>query len=155
MIYRRANSADIPQMLPLWRYLIDIHAPLERMFETTEGAEDKFAAFIGSLLGKENYLVAVAEEEGKLAGYVVAHVSQTPEVFVLRRRMYVQDMVVDPEYRRQGVARKLMDLVLDFAKNRQVEKIDLLVAVQNEDANKFWQKMGFHPALNYMNLYLS
>lgn len=154
MIFRRANSADIPQMLPLWRNLIDIHAPMERMFETVEGAEAKFAEFIRALLDKENYLVAAAEQEGKLAGYVIAHVSQTPEVFVLRRRMYVQDMVIDPAYRRQGVARKLMDMVLDFAKAQHVQKIDILVAVQNEGANKFWQEMGFRPALNYMNLYL-
>lgn len=154
MIYRRASSADIPQMLPLWRYLIDIHAPMERMFETVDGAEAKFAEFIRSLLDKENYLVAVAEQEGKLAGYVICHVSQTPDVFVLRRKMYVQDMVIDPEYRRQGVARKLMDMVLNFAKEHRVEKIDLLVAVQNEGANKFWREMGFHHAINYMNLYL-
>ncbi|MBS1616998.1 MAG: GNAT family N-acetyltransferase [Bacteroidetes bacterium] len=155
MIYRRANSTDIPQMLPLWRYLIDIHAPMERMFETVEGAESKFAEFLKSLLDKENYLIAVAEDEGKIAGYVISHVSQTPEVFVLRRKMYVQDMVIEPAYRRQGVARKLMDVVLAFAKEQQVEKIDLLVAVQNEGANKFWREMGFHHAINYMNLYLS
>lgn len=142
-------------MLPLWRYLIDIHAPMERMFETVEGAESKFAEFLKALLDKENYLIAVAEDDGKIAGYVISHVSQTPEVFVLRRKMYVQDMVIEPAYRRQGVARKLMDVVLDFAREQQVEKIDLLVAVQNEEANKFWREMGFHHAINYMNLYLS
>ncbi|MBS1623100.1 MAG: GNAT family N-acetyltransferase [Bacteroidetes bacterium] len=154
MIYRRANSADVPQMLPLWRYLIDIHAPVEPMFEVVDGAEAKFAEFVKSLLEKENYRVIVAEDEGKIAGYVIAHVSLTPDVFVIRRRMYVQDMVIEPAYRRQGIAKQLMSEVLDFAREQEVEKIDLLVAVQNEGANKFWQEMGFHHAINYMNLYL-
>jgi ribosomal protein S18 acetylase RimI-like enzyme len=69
--------------------------------------------------------------------------------------MYIQDMVIDPTYRRQGIAKKLMEVVLAFAKEQQVEKLDLLVALKNENANKFWKEMGFEPALNYMTLYLS
>ncbi|MCW3125885.1 MAG: hypothetical protein JWO03_1543 [Bacteroidetes bacterium] len=155
MISRRANKDDIPQILPLWQDLMDTHAAMERMFMPVEDAADKFAEYITSLLDKESYLVAVAEIDTKVVGYVIASVSNTPEVFALRRRMYIQDTVIDPAYRRQGVAKQLMDTLMAFAKERQVEKIDLLVAVKNEAGNKFWKEMGFEPALNYMNLYLS
>jgi ribosomal protein S18 acetylase RimI-like enzyme len=155
MISRRANSDDIPQMLPLWQDLMDSHAQMDRMFEPVENAAPQFGEFVKSLLDKENYLVAVAEIESKVVGYVIGSVVITPEVFALRRRMYIQDMVIDPTYRRQGIGKKLMEMALAFAKEQQVEKLDLLVAVKNEGGNKFWKEMGFEPALNYMNLYLS
>jgi ribosomal protein S18 acetylase RimI-like enzyme len=120
-----------------------------------ENAAPQFGEFVKSLLDKENYLVAVAEIESKVVGYVIGSVVITPEVFALRRRMYIQDMVIDPTYRRQGIGKKLMEMALAFAKEQQVEKLDLLVAVKNEGGNKFWKEMGFEPALNYMNLYLS
>jgi ribosomal protein S18 acetylase RimI-like enzyme len=63
-------------------------------------------------------------------------------------------MMVSPDYRRQGIAGKLVNVVVAFAKEQQIEKMDLLVAVKNEEANKFWKAMGFEPALNYMTQYL-
>ena len=155
MIFRRGNKDDIVQMLPLWQYLVDTHAELEKMFMTVDDAAPKFAEFLKSLLDKDNYLVSVAEADSKIVGYVIASVSLTPEVFVIRKRMYIQDMVIDPAYRRKGIAKQLMNVVMAFAKEQQVEKMDLLVAVKNEGANKFWKEMGFEPALNYMNLYLA
>ena len=154
MISRRANKADIPQMLPLWREIADIHSAMEKMYVTVPGAEAKFAVYLESMLDKENTRVIVAEIDGKIAGYVIGTVSTMPDVFVLKKRMYVQDMVIDPTYRRQGIARKLMGDILTYAKEQEVEKLDLMVAVKNEGANKFWREMGFEPALNYMNLYL-
>lgn len=142
-------------MLPLWQDLMDSHAQMDRMFEPVENAAPKFGEFVKSLLDKDTYLVAVAEIDSKIVGYVIGSVSIAPEVFVIRRRMYIQDMVIDPTYRRQGIGKKLMEMVLAFAKEQQVEKLDLLVAVKNETGNKFWKEMGFEPALNYMNLYLS
>ena len=154
MTFSKATDKDIPQMIPLWRGLIDSHAQMERMFMPTGNADEKFTEYLLSLLDKDNYLVAVAGSGSKVVGYVIASVSTTPEVFVIRRRMYLQDMVVDPESRRKGIAKGLMNAVMAFAKEQQVEKIDLLVAVKNEGANKFWKEMGFEPAMNYMNLYL-
>jgi diamine N-acetyltransferase len=151
---RRATSDDIPEILPLWRELMDMHAEMEPMFRPVEGAEEKFRVFISSTLANENFCVWVAEVEGAIAGYVIVSMSMTPEVFVIRRRLYIQDMVVALPFRRMGIARALMNEVLHFAQEKGIEKMDLLVAVRNEAANRFWESVGFKPALNYMNMYL-
>lgn len=154
MNIRLATTEDIPQILPLWRNLSDTHGEMEPMFKVVENAETKFAEYLNLILTKENFSVFVAVDGPIIAGYVIANISETPEVFVIRRRLYVQDMIVNPDYRRTGVASKLMDEIMGFAKQQQVEKMDLLVAVKNEKANKFWKAMGFEPALNYMTRYL-
>jgi ribosomal protein S18 acetylase RimI-like enzyme len=127
---------------------------MEPMFKLVENAEEKFTEYLNMILTKDTFSVFVAEENSLIAGYVIASVSVTPEVFVIRRRLYIQDMIVNPDYRRAGIAKQLMDAIFVFAKEQQVEKMDLLVAVKNDGANKFWRAMGFEPALNYMTMYL-
>lgn len=154
MKIRIATADDIPQIQPLWRILMEMHAEMEPMFKPVADAEEKFAVFLASVLTNDNFFVTVAEIDSKIVGYVIVSVSNTPEVFVLRRRMYVQDMVINPEYRRRGIGKELFDAVMKLAKEQKIEKLDLLVAVKNEESNKFWKAMGFEPALNYMNKYL-
>jgi ribosomal protein S18 acetylase RimI-like enzyme len=154
MQIKRGTIEDIPQILPLWRKLSDTHCEMEPMFKLVENAEEKFAAYLSLIFTKENFAIFVAESDSKIIGYLIANVSTTPEVYVIRRRLYIQDMMVSPDYRRQGIAGKLVNVVVAFAKEQQIEKMDLLVAVKNEEANKFWKAMGFEPALNYMTQYL-
>jgi len=155
MHIRRATIEDIPHILPLWRKLSDEHGEMEPMFKIVENAENKFAEYLKTILPKESYAVFVAENDSKVVGYVVVSVSSAPDVFVIRKRLYVQDMMVDASCRRAGIGRKLMQPVMAFAKEQQIEKMDLLVAVKNEEANIFWKAMGFEPALNYMTRYLA
>jgi ribosomal protein S18 acetylase RimI-like enzyme len=155
MKIRKATTEDTPQILPLWRNLSDTHGEMEPMFKLVENAEEKFAEYLNMILTKDTFSVFVAEENSLIAGYVIASLSITPEVFVIRRRLYIQDMIVSPDYRRTGIANQLVDAILAFAKEQQVEKMDLLVAVKNDGANKFWKAMGFEPALNYMTRYLA
>jgi ribosomal protein S18 acetylase RimI-like enzyme len=155
MIFRRANKDDIPQMLPLWRELADIHAVMEPMFIVVDDAEEKFANHLLSLIDKENVYIPVAVIDSEVVGYGIATTSIRPDVFAMRRRLHVQDVIVSPKHRRKGIAEGIVDRIKEYAKEQQIEKMDLLVAVQNETADKFWKEMGFKPALNHMNLYLS
>jgi len=154
MKVRRATIEDIPQNLPLWRELSDTHGDMEPMFRLAENAEEKFAGYLSLIFTNKNFAIFVAESDSKIIGYIIAHVSTAPEVYVIRRRLYIQDMMVSPDYRRQGVASRLVKEIMALAKAQQIEKMDLLVAVKNEEANKFWRAMGFEPALHYLNQYL-
>ena len=155
MTIRHATIQDIPQIIPLWRELSEMHGEMEPMFKIVDNAEEKFAEYLNLILTKESYSVFVAEIDSKIVGYIIAGISTTPEVFVIRRRLYIQDMMVSPEYRRKGIARKLVGEVFVLAKERDIEKMDLLAAVKNEESNKFWRAMGFEPALNCMTKYLA
>ena len=155
MTIRTATIEDIPQILPLWRQLSDMHSDIEPMFKIVENAEEKFAEYLNLILTKEQFFIFVATENAEVAGYVIITLSTTPEIFVLKRRMYIQDMIVSPKHRRKGVGKKLMDAVMAVAEDKPIEKMDMLVAVKNEKGNEFWKAMGFKPALTYMTKYLA
>ena len=85
--------------------------------------------------GYENsLLVLAAYEDGNLAGIIRAVGDGATVVFI-------QDILVFPEYQRKGVGSALLRAVLDkYAGVRQVE----LVTDNTEKTVAFYQSMGFH-----------
>jgi len=59
--------------------------------------------------------------------------------------LIIQDLYVDPAFRRRGIGRALVAELLEEARALRVERVDLEVFSSNEAARRFWQHMGFRP----------
>ena len=55
----------------------------------------------------------------------------------------IQRIAVWPQYRRQGIARKLMDAMVNYARRRGVLAVALEVRESNEGARKLYDSYGF------------
>ena len=58
-------------------------------------------------------------------------------------RGYVEDVVVDREYRRRGIGEMLMQEGIEKAKGLQLEFIGLTSRPEREAANQLYQRLGF------------
>jgi ribosomal protein S18 acetylase RimI-like enzyme len=154
MKIRKATIEDIPQIVALWREVADMHAKLNPMFELIEAPENKYLDHIKDVLVKENSYVVVAETNDTIAGYAIIALGKRPDVFVMRNSGTIQDVYVKPEYRNAGTGKKMIKALVDFAKEKDTEIINLTVAIDNKEGNKFWIQMGFRPTLNFMSLSL-
>ncbi len=69
------------------------------------------------------------------------------------RRAIVHHMCVHPDYRRMGIARKLVSMAEDALKKEGIQKIFGLVFKDNDTANTFWEAQGYslRTNLNYRN----
>lgn len=93
----------------------------------------------------------VHDVAGLVAGYIVFHPARlgwvAPIDFLYDMPvpdpecMYVHDLAVDPAFRGKGIGRILFDEVVAAARARGLDRLTL-VAVQ--DAEAFWERMGFH-----------
>ncbi len=59
------------------------------------------------------------------------------------RRGYIYHTSVHPDYRKQGIGRKLVDTALDSLLKLGINKVALVVFDRNKAGNEFWEKMGF------------
>ncbi len=66
-------------------------------------------------------------------------------------RGYVLNVYVDPGYRRRGLARRVMQAILDWCRDHQ---IDLIVLNASNDGRPLYESMGFRES-NVMTLRLS
>lgn len=69
------------------------------------------------------------------------------------RRAIVHHMCIHPDYRRQGIARLLVQKAEDALRNEGITKIFGLVFKDNDTANAFWEQQGYtlRTNLNYRN----
>jgi GNAT superfamily N-acetyltransferase len=80
----------------------------------------------------------VAVIEGEVAGAVMAFRSQDAPVDV-----YIQDVMTSPQYRRQGVAKALIDWVREQAGRWGCVRLYLTSEPDNTPAQRAWLSMGF------------
>lgn len=59
------------------------------------------------------------------------------------RRGYIYHTAVNPKYRKQGIARQLVNTAIDALKLVGINKVALVVFERNENGNNFWEKLGF------------
>ena len=65
----------------------------------------------------------------------------------------VNNVVVDENYRRQGIASELLTAFINECRNRKVNFVFLEVATTNEAAKSLYQKFGFEPLFIRKNYY--
>jgi len=76
----------------------------------------------------------VAEENGRIIGYVISSVRGSKGTII--------SIAVIPEFRRKGIGSKLMRESLNFLSKR-VNHVELQVKTNNIEAISFYKKLGF------------
>ncbi len=59
------------------------------------------------------------------------------------RRGYIYHTAVHPDYRRQGIAKALVETALSAVERLGINKVALVVFGRNKCGNEFWERIGF------------
>jgi GNAT superfamily N-acetyltransferase len=88
----------------------------------------------------EGYKLAYIEQDGRpvaAIGYRVLH------TLAWGRVLYVDDLIVDPEYRRRGLAENLMQHATAVAESAGCRELHLDSGYGRHDAHRFYLRHGF------------
>lgn len=77
----------------------------------------------------------VAEDDGKIIGVIMSGHDG--------RRGYIYHTAVLPNYRNQGIAKKLVDNAMNALDKEGINKVGLVAFERNESGNGFWKNIGF------------
>jgi len=66
-----------------------------------------------------------------------------PDYTIENKRVYLSRMVVKPEYRNRGIGGKLLDYLIDYAKELDYKEMSLGVNIDNIGARWLYEKKGF------------
>ena len=104
------------------------------------------------MLQKDFIHSLIAYSSGQPVGYAVLIVRNydIPLFCEDHKSIYIDQMCVIEEYRHQGVGKQLMEKIKEFALDKDIKRIELSVWVDNVNAIKFYEKMGFADYLNNM-----
>jgi ribosomal protein S18 acetylase RimI-like enzyme len=89
--------------------------------------------------------VNVTENKKEIIGFIIAEKQEN------NLRIHIKSIAVLPEYRRSGVG----SLLINHIKQLPCLSVTLIVSEKNEDAYRFYLKMGFKPIKKLPNYYHS
>lgn len=150
---RRASQGDIESLCQLMQEGNDIHVA---------GAPTYFRAVniklvkehIANLLANKNAHILVAQIGGNVVGYVqfsAANSSAHPYL-VTRSYVSVAILIIQKQYRRQGIGKALMNEVNNWAQEHHMTNIELNVYELNPEAIAFYEALGYRTFSRQMKL---
>jgi ribosomal-protein-alanine N-acetyltransferase len=83
----------------------------------------------------------------KSSGFAIATMHSQPVAYLLacpkRPKMNIVSMAVDPEYRKLGIGKNLINFAIEKSKRMHLKEVSLEVKAVNKKAIRFYKKMGF------------
>ena len=153
MEIRFANTGDIPGMLALLQQVGQVHHNI-RPDIFRPGCQKYDAAALSRLLEDPSRPIFIADIDGAVAGYCfcIRKQFESDSVMTDRRELYIDDLCVDENHRGSGIATKLFHHVRSYAAEQGCNTITLNVWCGNDNAMKFYKKMGMSPRSITMDL---
>ena len=130
------------RIVPMNADHLDEVAELERICFSTPWSRNMLAEELDNMLSA--FLVAL-DDTDRVVGYA--------GVQVILDEGYITNIAVRPECRRQGVAAKLLQVFLDFAKANKLSFLTLEVRASNYDAIALYGSRGFRSMGRRKNYY--
>jgi ribosomal protein S18 acetylase RimI-like enzyme len=150
MIVRKATLEDIPKIIPLWKgleesinSLIKDYPILIEYGKLRSDAADVFERDLKANMEKDGHFHIVAEDNGKLMGYITAYIKNRGKEKVVDKVMYLHHIMVADEARNTGVGSALVKELEKITKDKGIEFIILKTYHTNTQSQNFYLKNGY------------
>jgi len=142
---RRANMEDFDKINKLFWQSDCFHYNNEPYIyeKTNDGGRTR--EYIESLINDKINIFIILKKEKKIIGFLFAHEETKGHLPFHKKRKYIvlENIVIDENYRNNGYGEKLLNYIIEYAKNGNYNDIVLYVYKFNENAIKLYEKKGF------------
>ena len=132
MIVQRFVEEDLKQIAKLFDEY--------RSFYNQSSDIQAATQFLEARLLNDESIIFVAKRENKCVGFVQLY--PTFSSVAMKRAYILNDLYVTENYRRDGVARMLMEQTFQFAKKHDARFITLETGILNTRAQALYEEMG-------------
>ncbi len=135
---RNGTEKDFPAVMNLINKL----AEFEKASDKVRNSEEQMKR------ERDFFRFFVAEDEGKIIGHAVYYFAYYTWV---GKSIYVDDLYVEPEYRRKKIGSMLLHEVFKQAEREGCKRVRWQVLDWNENAIKFYSKLGASISKEWLN----
>ena len=133
-------AAEAIKIRPMEQQDIDAVFDIDKKISAVERAftyADMIDVFIGGQIGWS----FVAETDGQVIGFALAAITYVPEQ--VTEACTIQVVGVDPGYRKQGVARKLVEALVDNCRSNGLKLIRIMVDQRDSQLQGLFESLEF------------
>lgn len=149
VIVRNSKTEDSESVHSLLRIIADLHKNGRPDMFPDLTSKYSFEQVQARLSAPENG-VFVAESNGSVVGYIFCDIIKEGK----GNTLYIDDLCVDPDCRRMGIGKKLLDKAKSYANETKCSFLMLNVWEFNSNAVDFYKKYGFETRTRHMEIKL-
>lgn len=138
VVIRKGEPADFPALLGLIKELALFEKEPDAVTNSVEQMQQE----------QQHFEFYVAEYDGEIIGAAVYFFAYYTWV---GKSMYLDDLYVKPEYRRQKVGSKLIRKIFQIAQTEKCQRLRWQVLDWNTDAIAFYKKIGAKVISEWLN----
>lgn len=146
---RAASTEELARVAPLWVALYQHQKDNGMLLELPADAYQKWAASIGSLLGRFACLF-LAESNGEAVGFLAARIRSIPPYFGGGQTGFISEVYVDGRRRSERIGERLMAATNHWFRDLGITRIELQVIANNIGAREFYARHGWREELVQM-----
>ena len=143
MEIRDMESKDYPEIDRLMKELHELHVKgrpdlyteLEHRYSREE---------FEKIVSDPEIIAILAEEKSVVIGLCIGTLRKKSGM-VEMKTMYIEDLIVDRNFRGKGIASQLYEEMEERGRNTGAKRLDLMVWEFNNDAKRFYEKQGMRP----------
>ena len=141
---REMNLNDYEDVRILVKQIHELH--LSNRPDIYNDGESFPKEYFEKVLSDANNLNYVYVENKKIVGVLNATLQHTNPLPIIKLRTFyfIENIVVDKNHRRKGIAKKLFHYLTLKAKENNIDSIELNVWSFNTEAIKFYESMGMN-----------
>lgn len=114
-----------------------------------------WANWLSGHLSDPDMLILAARDLSRqepVIGTLIAEIQEEMPIYTYRHFGFIHDVSILPEYRGKGIGTSLLNMAQTWATQRGVDQLRLMVADQNPDAARLFERAGFKDTYREMVL---
>jgi ribosomal protein S18 acetylase RimI-like enzyme len=146
---RPADQADILSILELYNELSITTSQVE---QAPSPSSEKYRKVFAEICTDPKHELLVAEDRGQVVGtialLIVPNLSHSATPYAI-----AESLIVTQKYRRQGIARQLLEYCIAHARESGCHRIELCSDRRREEAHKLYRSVGFKASAYGFRIY--
>jgi GNAT superfamily N-acetyltransferase len=147
---RPATVSDAEALSGLWYRIMQERAQIDSRLRLADHAQALWQAELMAWLERDDVTVRVADQGGRLIGYVIGWLLARPTLQFQQRYGFISDLGVDGHAHQGGVGSALFEAIKPWFDAHDIERLEIQVMHQHPVAQAFWRGKGATPYLDYL-----
>ena len=147
---REARAEDVPVLVG---FLVDLglHVSGAERQTLSRKAKRRLQVFLRDYIDdRDKYMVVACAPDGVPVGMGNIQIWHSPNLWEEaedqgQKSGFIDDLWVDPGFRQQGIMSRMLNALVGFAEEHDIEELILEYAITNREAAVVWERLGFEP----------